>query len=64
MSKGSRQRANNQLAFYESFDRIFKQSDPRFCDAHDMRLVKDPKTDKMICTHCVQARLERNNGKS
>jgi hypothetical protein len=59
MSKGS---PTNQVAFYESFDRIFrKESDPKnFCDAHDMRLAEG----KQHCPHCEQAILEINNGQS
>jgi hypothetical protein len=61
MSKGSRQRPTNQVAFYESFDRIFRtNSDPdNFCDAHDMRLVENPETNKMVCPHCEQAKGEK-----
>jgi len=64
MSKGSWQRPTNQVAFYESFDRIFrKESDPKFCDAHDRRLVAD-KDGNITCTHCEQAKMELSNGKS
>jgi|AntAceMinimDraft_13_1070369.scaffolds.fasta_scaffold00073_36 hypothetical protein len=65
MSKGSNRRPTNQLAFYESFDRIFRpESDPtNFCDAHDMRLVEN-NSGKKHCPHCEQARMEISNGKS
>jgi len=46
-------------SFSDNFDRIFnKPADPRFCDAHDLRLVEDPKTKQMVCPHCEQAKGE------
>ena len=61
MSKGHTQRPTNMKSFSDNFDRIFnnKPSDPRFCDAHDMRLVEDPKTKQMVCPHCEQAKGEK-----
>ena len=60
MSKGHTQRPTNMKSFSDNFDRIFsKPSDPRFCDAHDMRLVEEKETNKMVCPHCEQAKGEK-----
>jgi len=56
MSKGSRQRqsAVDRAIFEDNFDKIFKQSDPDYCDAHDKKL-KDG-----ACSYCEQAKKECN----
>jgi len=54
VSKCSVSQQVEKSIFDQNFDRIFRQSNPKYCDSHDIKLENG------LCFQCEQAKKEAN----